>query len=113
MDEYIKVKRKEKIKIITIQFVILIGFIFLWEITANLKLIDSFLFSQPSKIYQVFMIYMKNGELFRHVFISLFETLVGLFIGTFGGFILAVLLWYYPCLQKIFSPFLVVFNAKI
>ena len=111
MDEYRKIKRKEKIKVILIQVALFISFLLLWEILSVFKIIDSFLFSKPSKIFNTMLIYLKNGELFKHISVSLFETFIGLILGTFGGFLVAVILWYIPFLQKILSPFLVVFNS--
>lgn len=103
--------KKEKMKIVIIQVLLLVGLIVLWELFSRLKLIDSFLFSSPSKIFKALMIYSSSGEIFKHIFVSLFETLIGLFIGCFLGIFLAMMLWYFPYVQKILSPFLIVFNA--
>lgn len=111
MDDFIRNKRKQKTKIILIQVLVLVSFLLIWEVSARFKLIDSFLFSKPTSVYNSFITYFKNGEIFEHIFISLLETIIGLIVGTLGGFIIAILLWYYPFVYKIFSPFLVVFNA--
>ena len=103
--------KKEKMKIVIIQVLLLVGLIVLWELFSRLKLIDSFLFSSPSKIFKALMLYSSSGEIFKHIFVSLFETLIGLFIGCFLGIFLAMMLWYFPYVQKILSPFLIVFNA--
>ena len=62
MDEYRKIKRKEKIKVILIQVALFILLLLLWEILSAFKIIDSFLFSKPSKIFNTMLIYLKNGE---------------------------------------------------
>jgi NitT/TauT family transport system permease protein len=41
----------------------------------------------------------------------MWETFVGFFIGTFCGIGIAILLWWWPMLSRIFDPFLVVLNA--
>ena len=78
--EYIHKIKMKKIQILSIQIFILVSFIALWEISANLNIIDTFLFSKPSQIFNLFLQYSSNGELFRHISVSVYETLVGLVI---------------------------------
>lgn len=110
-NSYLFKKRLEALKIIILQFIILITFFLLWEYAAKIKLIDSFLFSQPSKVFIILKDYIKDGELFHHLSISLFETLLGLVIGTTMGIIIAIILWWYKKLAKILMPFLIIFNS--
>ncbi len=109
--EYLKYLKKEKLTIFISQLVLLVGFTLLWEILARLNIIDVFLFSKPSDIYNLFIRYLQNGELFRHLWISTYETLAGLLIGTVLGILVAVILWWSERLSKILDPFLVVLNA--
>ena len=103
--------KKENIKKLIIQISLLFLFIIIWELAAKFKLIDSFLFSSPSKTIKTLIEYIINGEIFKHVFVSLLETIIGLITGCFFGIMLAMILWYFPYVQKILSPFLIVFNA--
>lgn len=109
--EYLKSLKKEKRTIFISQIILLVGFILLWEVLARLNVIDVFLFSKPSDIYALFIKYVQNGELFKHLWISTYETVVGLLIGTLLGILVAVLLWWSERLSKILDPFLVVLNA--
>lgn len=109
--EYIKNLKTQKRKIFLTQIIILVSFLGLWEILAKLGYINLFLFSKPSDIYNLFIEYLTKGELLKHIFISVYETLLGLFIGTFFGIIIAIILWYFENLSKILDPFLVVLNA--
>lgn len=106
-----KEKQKEKKKILLYQLLILIGFIALWEVSARLKIIDTFLFSYPSEIIILLLKYIKNGELFKHMYISLIEVLLGVTIGTAGGIVIAIILWSCDKLTKILDPFLAILNA--
>lgn len=108
---YIKEKRIQSTITISIQLFILIMFIICWEIFAKINVIDSFLFSQPSKVLAILKIYLADGELFKHVGISVLETILGLIIGTSVGILIAIILWWFPRVSKILSPFLIVFNA--
>ena len=109
--DYLKNTKKEKIKIFLSQISLLVGILVLWEVLANYGLIETFLFSKPSDIYHLFIKYLSNGELLRHIGISVYETLLGLVIGTVLGIIVAIALWWSEKLSRILDPFLVVLNA--
>ena len=98
---YLKNIKKEKVKVLLIQIALLVGILVLWEILANAGIIQTFLFSKPSDIYKLFIKYISNGELARHVGI----------IGTVLGILVAIALWWSEKLSKILDPFLVVLNA--
>ncbi|MGL4913452.1 MAG: ABC transporter permease [Romboutsia sp.] len=109
--QYLKNVKKDKRKVLIYQILFLVGFIVLWEVLADLKIINTFLFSKPSDIYQLFITYMQNGELLKHIWISVYETLLGLGIGTILGILIAIALWWSEKLSRILDPFLVVLNA--
>lgn len=93
------------------RYLILIGFILLWEAFAHTGLIDPFIFSSPSRIWNTLLRLNANGELFQHIGITLFETVVGFVLGTLFGTLIAVLLWWSRTLSRILDPYLVVLNA--
>lgn len=108
---YLKNIKREKIKILLTQIALLLGVLVLWEVLANYGIIQTFLFSKPSDIYKLFIKYLSNGELVRHIAISVYETLLGLVIGTAIGILVAIVLWWSENLSKVLDPFLVVLNA--
>lgn len=108
---YLKNIKREKIKILLTQIALLLGILVLWEVLANYGIIQTFLFSKPSDIYKLFIKYLSNGELVRHIAISVYETLLGLVIGTAIGILVAIVLWWSEKLSKVLDPFLVVLNA--
>lgn len=110
-NDYKKLVLKDKIMIITLRLLIVVGFFCIWELGANLGFFDVFLVSKPSAIWDLFLTYLQSGELMRHVGISVYETLLGLFIGTVSGVIIAIILYLFPTLFKILDPILVVLNA--
>lgn len=109
--KYLKDVKIKKIRILIIQVVLLIGFFALWEVLANNNVISTFLFSKPSDIYKLFMSYVASGTLMKHVWISVYETVLGLIIGSTLGILIAIMLWWSDTLAKILDPFLVVLNA--
>ena len=110
-ERYLKNVKQRKIKIFITQIVLLILFFVLWQVLADNNIISTFLFSKPSDIYKLFIAYTLSGELFKHVWISVYETLMGLIIGSVAGIIIAVILWWSETVAKVLDPFLVVLNA--
>lgn len=110
-ENYIKGLKKEKYKILIYQILLLVGLLVLWEVLANSGLISTFLFSKPTAIYQLFIKYLESGQLLTHVAVSVYETILGLVIGTVLGILIAISLWWSERLSRILDPFLVVLNA--
>jgi len=103
--------RKRKFFLILSQFLLLVFVLGIWELFAELKIIDDFIFSRPTAIVELLIRYIKRNELFNHVWISVVETVLGLVIGSIGGIIVASLLWYSKTVTKILEPFLNVLHA--
>lgn len=108
---YLIEKRKKAILVLMTQIVLLLVFLISWELCSRFEIIDSFLFSRPSKIGALLKRYIETKEIYRHIGISVLETLLGLTIGTLAGIGIAIALWWNKTLAKICDPFLVVFNA--
>ena len=71
-EKYLKDVKYKKIKIFIIQVVLLVGFFALWEFLADKHIINTFLFSCPSDIYNLFISYISSGTLIKHVWISVY-----------------------------------------
>ena len=52
--KYLRKQRRNKIAVFTVQILIVVGFIIIWEVLANIGIIDSFITSQPSRIVKTF-----------------------------------------------------------
>ena len=100
----------EKIAVSVTQICIVIAVIAAWEILANLKILDSFITSKPSRIIQTFMNLSENG-LLEHLGVTSLETIIGFLSGTFLGSIIAIILWCSKFLSKVSEPFLVMLNS--
>jgi len=107
---YLNKKKQRKQMIRFCQIAVLIIFIAQWEITARLGLIDSFILSQPSRVWQTFL-NMAQNDLFMHVGVTVYETLVGFLLGVVFGTLLAIVLWWSSFISKVSEPYLVVLNS--
>ena len=90
---------------------ILLGFLFLWEFTANTGIIDSFIFSSPSRIALGLRDMILDGSIFLHIGVTLYETLLSFALVILLSLAIAVLLWFSPGLSEVLDPYLVILNS--
>lgn len=108
---FLKKIRQRKILILSAQLFILVAFFALWEVSADLKLTDPFITSQPSRILKTLVNLYTEGKLFYHTWVTCYETMVGFILGTIIGTVIAVILWWSEFLSKVLEPYLVVLNS--
>jgi NitT/TauT family transport system permease protein len=93
------------------QLIILISFVALWETTSRLGILNSFVFSSPSRVGKTIFEMASNGQLFYHVGITLLETLVSFALVNLFGVLIAILLWWNENISKVLEPYLIVLNS--
>lgn len=109
--DYIKSIKARERRIIYVQISLLVFLLILWEVSARLGWIDTFITSSPSAIWTLFVEYVVTGNLFYHVWISLAETIAGFVIGTVAGVVIAIGLWWSDFLARVLDPYIVVLNS--
>lgn len=57
------------------------------------------------------LIGLNNQDLFGHIFVTVYETLISFGIGTLIGILIATILWWNNYLYKILDPYLTVLNS--
>ena len=105
---YLNMRRRHKRIVAVSRVSILLTFLFLWEFSANTGLIDSFIFSSPSRIALCFLEMTGDGSIFRHIGVTLYETLVSFILVIFFSLFVTVLLWLFRKLSEILEPYLVI-----
>ncbi len=108
---YLNALRRKDRFITASRYIILVAFILIWELLARWDVIDPFIFSSPSRLTGIIAHLYADGSLFRHIGITLYETIVGFLLGTAGGTLIAILLWWSSTLARISDPYLVILNA--
>lgn len=108
---YVKKVKRDKLKVTFFRLLILIGFIVLWELASDMKWIDPFLTSSPSRMFKSFLSFYEDGTILRHIWVTCYETILGFSLGTILGTIVAIVLWWLPFTAKVLDPYLVVLNA--
>ncbi|TZE81764.1 ABC transporter permease [Calorimonas adulescens] len=110
-EEYLKKVRQINMSIRMTQIIILIAFFGLWEIAGDLKWVDPFILSQPSRMVSTFIQLLSTGNLLYHIYVTMYETIAGFLLGTVIGTAIAVILWWSDYICRVLDPYLVVLNS--
>lgn len=108
---YLRALQRRQHRITAIQILIFVVFLLLWETAVQLSWIDGFIFSSPSRVLRTFGAMWADRSIFRHMGITLLETLASFALVVISGIGVAVLLWYNTELSEILEPYLVVLNS--
>ena len=108
---FLKKIRRRRRMVVFLRILILFLFLLQWEICADTGVVDSFIFSSPSRIVTCFLKMTEDGSVFHHIGITLYETLVSFLLVTLTSILIAILLWCFHGLSEILDPYMVVLNS--
>lgn len=109
--KYLKLLRKKTLFVRIVQLSIIIVFILIWQLLANLNLINTFIFSSPKKVLDCIINLHIKGNLYNHILITILETTVSFILGTLIGLIIASLMWWKKSFARIIDPYLTILNS--
>ena len=109
--KYLKKIKLTKILIHLTQLLILIFLIILWQTLANHNLINTFITSSPKQILKTIIDLYQNNNLFNHILITIYETIISFLLGTILGIFIATILWYNKFIAKVIDPYLTILNS--
>lgn len=110
-NKFIKNMQRYKILIKLSRISLLIIILLLWEILTRCKVMNSFIFSSPSRIANTFINMAKDGSIFHHAFITLSETFLSFLLIIFIGIGTAIIFWLSKPLFDIFEPAVIILNS--
>lgn len=108
---YLKRIRNEKIFVFIFRLLILLVFMVGWEVLARLEIINTFTFSSPMRVINTIIGLFKDGSLFSHIGITLYEIIISFIISSGVGLLISSILWSNTTLSKIVEPYLTVLNS--
>ena len=109
--KYLKKRKRNKIIIMVSQFTIFIAFIILWQILADLNIINTFIFSSPKKILDTIINLYNKENLLSHIWVTVYETFLSFSVATLLGTFIAGILWWFKNIQKVVEPYLTILNS--
>lgn len=110
-EQYIRAHKKHHNLVTLARFGIFIGFLVIWELLAQLNVIDTFFFSSPTGVIQCAYTMILDLTLFTHIGVTLYETILSFFLVIIIGIVVASLLWFSKTLSEIIEPTLVILNS--
>ena len=93
------------------RLLLLAAFLGLWEVGVRQGWIDRFFVSQPTQLWRQTRDWIASGYVFRHLWVTMEEMILGFLAGTFLGVLVGFLFAFMPRLARIFDPLLVLLNA--
>ncbi len=107
---YLKQIKKTKYYIRFTQLMCVILCLVVWQLLADLGAINTFILSSPLLILKSIFT-MSNNNLFLHIVITVYETLLSFALGTIIGILFSALLWWNKFFNKVIDPFLTILNS--
>lgn len=108
---FLKKQKRRTLFIRITQIFILVLFIVLWQLLADYKLINTFIFSSPKKVLACILSLANQGDLYNHIWITVYETFISFLLGTFIGLVIASIMWWNKFFAKVIDPYLTVLNS--
>jgi NitT/TauT family transport system permease protein len=90
---------------------LLIAFLVLWETATRRGWVDRFFVSQPTVLAAQIGDWIWSGFIFRHLWVTMKETIIGFLIGTLLGVAVGFLFAHWQTLAHVFDPLMVALNA--
>ncbi len=109
--KYLKKQKKDKLIIVTTQILILLFCVWLWQFAASKNMINTFITSSPKKVLETIINLYQTNNLFQHIWITTYETIISFALGTIIGIVVAIILWYNRFISKVMDPYLTILNS--
>ena len=109
--QYLQHQIIKKRTIQAVRVLMLFVFLLAWELTSRHGIIDAFFFSSPTRLAECFIFMVGENNLFSHIGISLYETLLSFLFITAISIGFASVLWRFEYVAKVLEPVLVILNS--
>ena len=110
-EAYLRAAKHRRRLVLITQAALAVSFFALWELAARARIIDAFIFSQPTRVISGAQGLIATGQLWQHIGSTLGITLLGFAISSLLGIAIAMALWWNEFWRKVLEPYLVMFNS--
>lgn len=109
--KYLKKKKNYNLLIKITQILIFLIFLIIWQILSDKGIINSFIFSNPLRIFKTIINLYNDNSLFKHIWVTTYETLISFILGTSIGILIATIMWMNKFIAKVLEPYLTILNS--
>jgi NitT/TauT family transport system permease protein len=104
-------KSSGRLLVVSLQIIIVVVIFGLWEWLASTGHLSDAFFSRPSRIFPaLYRGLFTTGDLRSALGITLYETIIGFLIASALGFVVGVLFYQFPLLERVWRPFVTAAN---
>jgi NitT/TauT family transport system permease protein len=97
--------------VLATQIAILAAFLLFWEWMTASNRAFAFMFGSPSAIANFLGQMVRDGSLWRDMYITGLETLLGFFVGNLVGTLIGLSLWYSRFVSRVVEPFIIALGS--
>lgn len=108
---YLKKIKKNNFLVKFMQLMLVVSLLISWELLTKYELLNSFIWSSPSRIINTIIGLVTTNNFFNHIGITLFEVLISFSLGIILAFFIALLLYQFKFLARVLDPFLTMLNS--
>ena len=109
--KYLKRIQKGNFFVRFTQIAIILVFIIIWQFLADREIINTFITSSPKEIIKTIIELHNSNNLYNHIWITIYETLISFLLGTVIGIVVATILWWNKFLSRVLDPYLTILNS--
>lgn len=109
--EYLKQIKKSNFFVRFTQVSIILLFIIIWQFLADKEIINTFITSSPKEVVKTIISLHNSNNLYNHIWITIYETLISFILGTIIGILIASILWWNKFLSRVLDPYLTILNS--
>ncbi len=99
------------LKIFAYQILLLVAFLWLWEIAIQRQWLPVYLYGQPTGVWRELVKGIQSGLLLRDTWVTAQETIIGFIIGSVFGSTAGLALWLSPTAAAVLRPLMVALNG--
>ena len=110
-NNYLRKIKRDNLLVLLSQIFILIFLIWLWQYASDKGYINTFISSSPKNVINTIVDLYNSNNLFIHIWVTFYETIISFLLGTILGIIVAIIMWYSKFLSRVIDPYLTIFNS--
>ena len=109
--KYLRKIKNYKLLVLGVQIFILLLLLGIWQLLADFNIFNTFITSSPKLVIKTIKGLYQANDLFGHIGITFYETVISFIIGTLLGVFIAIILWWNKFISKVLDPYLTVLNS--
>ena len=108
---YLRKIKRNNLLILIIQILIISSFLIIWELLSKYNIINSFIFSSPSKIIKTLISLIRNHNFFNHLYTTTKEVLISFGLGFIISLLVATIFYLVKPIYRVLDPFITMLNS--